>query len=69
VSAEYSVKPKAVRDLDDYADYLAEQAHLDVVLRFFDAAHRTFALLATQPTWAGGPDLDRQRSNRFGSSA
>jgi toxin ParE1/3/4 len=49
VSARYLVKPKADRDLDDYADYLAEKASLDVALRFFDAAYSTFALLATQP--------------------
>ena len=47
--ARYVVKPKADRDLDDYADYLAEQASLDVALRFFDAAYSTFALIATQP--------------------
>lgn len=49
MSPRYSVKPKADRDLDDYADYLAEQASLDVAIRFFDAARETFALLATQP--------------------
>jgi len=38
VIARYVVKPKADHDLDDYADYLAEQASLDVALRFFDAA-------------------------------
>jgi toxin ParE1/3/4 len=27
----------------------AEEASLDVALRFFDAAYRTFALIATQP--------------------
>ena len=47
--AGYFVKPKADRDLDDYADYLAENASLDVALRFFDAAYSTFALIATQP--------------------
>ncbi len=48
MSASYVVKPKADRDLD-YADYLAEQASLDVALRFFDAAYSTFALIAKQP--------------------
>jgi toxin ParE1/3/4 len=48
VSARFVVKPKADRDLDDYADYLAE-ASLDLALRFFEAASSTFALLATQP--------------------
>ncbi len=49
MSASYLVKPKADRDLDDYADYLAEHASLDVALRFFDAASSTFALIANQP--------------------
>jgi toxin ParE1/3/4 len=49
VSARYVVKPKADRDLDDYADYLVKEASLDVALGFFDAACSTFALLATQP--------------------
>ena len=44
MSVRYLVKPKADRDLDNYADYLAEKASLDVALRFFDAAHSTFAL-------------------------
>ncbi|MSV31409.1 MAG: type II toxin-antitoxin system RelE/ParE family toxin [Bryobacterales bacterium] len=48
MSFEYLVKPKAGIDLDLYAGYLAETANLDVALRFFDAAHGTFALLATQ---------------------
>ena len=49
MNARYVVKPKADRDLDDYADYLAKEASLAVALRFFDAAYRTFAILATQP--------------------
>ena len=48
MSARYVVKPKADRDLDDQADYLAEDS-IDLALRFFDAAHSTFKLLATQP--------------------
>jgi plasmid stabilization system protein ParE len=49
VSARYTVKPKADRDLDEYADYPAREASLEVALRFLAAAHETFALLATQP--------------------
>jgi plasmid stabilization system protein ParE len=49
VKAQYTVKPKADRDIEDYADYLAKEASLDLGLRFFDAAYRTFALLAIQP--------------------
>jgi toxin ParE1/3/4 len=48
VSARYFVKPKADRDLDGYAEYLAQQG-LGVALGFLDSAHSTFALLATQP--------------------
>ena len=49
MSARYLIKPKADRDLDNYADYLAKEASVEVALRFFDAAYSTFALLATQP--------------------
>jgi plasmid stabilization system protein ParE len=49
VSIRYVVKPRAGQDLDDYADYLAGKASLDVALRFLVAADETFALLATQP--------------------
>ena len=45
----YTVKPKADRDLHDYADYLAREASLELALRFLAAAHETFALLATHP--------------------
>lgn len=49
MNTRYVVKPKADRDLDDYADYLSKEVSLNVALRFFDAAYRTFALLASQP--------------------
>jgi len=49
VSTRYVVKPRADRDLSDYADYLAEEATLDLALRFLPAANETFALLAQQP--------------------
>ncbi|MDQ2899908.1 MAG: hypothetical protein M3Y07_08930 [Acidobacteriota bacterium] len=45
MSARYTVKPKAARDVDDYADYLAREANLEVALRFLAAAHETFRLL------------------------
>jgi len=49
---EPSLRPKAKanRDLDDYAEYLAEKANLDKALRFMTAADETFALLAKRPT-------------------
>ena len=52
----YVLKPKVDQDLDEYADYLAE-ASVDLALRFFDQAHRTFALLATQPNMGWRPRL------------
>jgi uncharacterized protein YozE (UPF0346 family) len=39
----YAVKPKADRDLDEYADYLTDQANLEVALRFFTEAYETFS--------------------------
>lgn len=41
MSARYTVKPKADRDLDDYADYLAREATVDVALTFLAASHET----------------------------
>jgi toxin ParE1/3/4 len=49
VSARYTVKPKADLDLDEYADYLAREATLNVALNFLAATHETFALLAENP--------------------
>jgi toxin ParE1/3/4 len=51
VNASYAVKPKADRDLDDYAGYLAEEASPEVALRFFDAAYTTFALAQPNMGW------------------
>lgn len=45
----YVVRPRADRDLDDQADYLAEVSSPNVGHRFLIAAHETFALLASQP--------------------
>ena len=49
MSARYTVKPKADRDLDDNADYLAREANLDIALTFLSASYETFALLADNP--------------------
>jgi plasmid stabilization system protein ParE len=51
VSAGYLVKPKADKDFDNYADYLVEEASIEVALRFVAAAHETFALLLPSRTW------------------
>lgn len=47
--ARYLLRPKADRDLDDQADYLADVASPEVGHRFLIAAHETFALLAREP--------------------
>ena len=47
--ARYVVLPKAHGDLDDAADYLVNEAGLDVGLGFLAAAQETFNLLASQP--------------------
>jgi toxin ParE1/3/4 len=49
VSARYVILPKADRDLDDAADFLVNEAGLDVGLSFLAAAQGTFSLLAGQP--------------------
>lgn len=49
MTARYTIKPQADRDLDEFAGRLAQEASVDLALRFFEAAQRTFALLATQP--------------------
>jgi toxin ParE1/3/4 len=49
VSARYTLRPTADRDLDDYADYLAREASVGAALEFLSASHETFALLAENP--------------------
>ena len=49
MSGRYLLSPKADRDLDDQAFYLAAEASVEVGHRFLVSAHETFALLATQP--------------------
>ena len=50
MQAQYSIKPKAELDIDEYARYLAVHASVDLALRFQESAHWTFKLLATQPS-------------------
>lgn len=45
----YTVRPRADRDIDELADFLAEQAGLDTGLRFLNELYATLALLASQP--------------------
>ena len=49
MSAHYAVLPRADRDLDEQADHLAAEAGLRTALRFLEAAHETFSLIASQP--------------------
>jgi toxin ParE1/3/4 len=44
-----AVGPRAQRDLDDQAWYLAENANVQVALRFMECARTTFELLAERP--------------------
>ena len=50
----YVVRPRADRDVDEIADYLAEAAGLDTALQFLSEVYETFGLLATQTNmgWA-----------------
>ena len=49
MSGRYVIRPKADRDLDDQAYYLATEASPAVGHRFLLAAHETFGLLAANP--------------------
>jgi len=49
VSGSYVIRPKADRDLDEQAYYLATEATPEVGHRFLLAAHETFGLLAANP--------------------
>ena len=49
---QYTIKPKADRDLDSYADYLSTEASVDVALRFL-----TEARAGTARAYALGPGV------------
>jgi plasmid stabilization system protein ParE len=49
VNASCLVLAAADQDLSEYSRYLATEASIDLALRFLDAAHETFRLLASQP--------------------
>ena len=44
----YVIRPRADRDMDEIADYLAGEAGLDIALQFLAEIYETFGLLATQ---------------------
>lgn len=45
----YRVRPAADADLDDQAAYLAREAGIEVALRFYDAAAKTFESITRMP--------------------
>lgn len=49
MTRRYVVRPKADLDLEDQAYYYATKAGSELGHRFLEAAHNTFALLASQP--------------------
>lgn len=53
----YVLLPSADRDLDLQADYLAEEASIEIALRFLAAAHDTFCALASHPRMGWQPSL------------
>jgi toxin ParE1/3/4 len=65
------VLPAADQDLRTQTDYLAENAGVDVALRFYDAARETFEQLAEMPQMGVQvenrvlPDLRRWRVRDF----
>ena len=58
MSGVYVIRPKADRDLDEQAYYLANQANPEVGHRFLLAAHETFGLLAANPEMGWHPRLE-----------
>jgi toxin ParE1/3/4 len=61
VRGRFLVKPKANKDLDDYAQYLVGRASLNVALRFLASARETFSLLSTQPQMGWHSRLNNPR--------
>jgi plasmid stabilization system protein ParE len=49
VTPRYVLRPKADQDLREQAYYFATEASPEIGHRFLVAAHKTFALLSTQP--------------------
>ena len=49
MKANYVVRPRADRDIEEQAFYYATEGNLELGHRFLLAVHETFQLLATQP--------------------
>jgi len=60
VSRRYLIRPKADEDLDDQAVYDAAEGSPALGRRFLVAAHKTFALLSTQPEMGCSPKFKRR---------
>lgn len=65
MNARYVLRPKADRDLDRQAYYLATEASPETGHRFLVAAHETFALLSTQPQMGWSLRLQHPRLTSF----
>ena len=55
------VRPRAQRDLDNQAVYLAEEASPAIGYRFLQAAEATFALLASHPEIGWRPNVKKHK--------
>ncbi|MFN7918856.1 MAG: type II toxin-antitoxin system RelE/ParE family toxin [Bryobacteraceae bacterium] len=61
------LKPSADRDIDEIADYLADEAGLETGLRFIEEAYQAFGLLADNPGvgWPCKSDNNALRTARM----
>jgi toxin ParE1/3/4 len=57
VKGRYIVRPRADRDIDRQAVYLAEQASPEIAYRFLTAVRATFVLLAFHPEIGWRPPI------------
>jgi plasmid stabilization system protein ParE len=61
VKGRYIVRPRADRDIDRQAVYLAEHASSEIAYRFLIAVRETFALLASRPkNWMASSDQEKE---------
>ena len=61
MKGRYIVRPRADRDTDRQAVYLAEQAGSEIAYRFLMAVRETFALLASHPEIGWRPQIRRKK--------
>jgi toxin ParE1/3/4 len=48
VNTRFAVRPRADRDIDEITDHLADEAGLDMALRFLTVVYESIELLTTQ---------------------